>query len=335
MIIVTGATGHIGNVLVRELLKKGEKVRVLLKHGSSELPLEGLDVEKCYGDIRNIDDLRKAFDGVDTVYHLAALISVYPLINPNLKAVNTEGTKNVGQVCLELGIKKLVYTSSVHAIQDIPIGTPITEETPISAQKALGKYGKTKAAATLALLDMHKNRGLPVVIVQPAGVIGPNDFLKSALGISYSLMMKNILIFSMPGMYNFVDVRDVVSGIIAAGEKGRIGERYILSGNIVSIKDKKKTIDKILGRKHIAIPIPKLLGFTGAIIMSPLYKVFNLPPMVTYESLKIVLSNPDIRHDKASRELGYTVRPYEDTMVDTISWLKRNQHVWKKVNSEH
>ncbi len=102
---------------------------------------------------------------------------------------------------------------------------------------------------------MHKRRGLPVVIVQPAGVIGPNDFLKSALGISYSLMMRNLLIFSMPGAYNFVDVRDVVSGIIAAGEKGRIGDRYILSGNIVTIKQKKQTIDKILSQVFTVIRV--------------------------------------------------------------------------------
>ena len=118
MVIVTGATGHIGNILVQELLKQGEKVRVLIRPGSTELPLEGLDVEKVYGDIRNIEDLRKAFVDMEIVYHLAAIISIFPGIDPELANTNIEGTKNVGRVCVELKIPKLVYTSSVHAIAD-------------------------------------------------------------------------------------------------------------------------------------------------------------------------------------------------------------------------
>ncbi|MGL4388775.1 MAG: NAD-dependent epimerase/dehydratase family protein, partial [Brevinema sp.] len=245
MVFVTGATGHIGNVLVRELLKKGEAVRVLIRPGSTEIPLEGLNVEKVYGDIRNKEELTKAFEGASVVYHLAAIISIFPGINPELAEVNIQGAINVAEVCCELNIPKLVYTSSVHAIADHPHGKAITEEVEISTTKAIGKYGRTKATATLAILDMVKNKGLNAVLVQPAGVIGPFDYLPSQLGIVYNLLINGLFI-GMKGIYNYVDVRDVVNGIILASEKGRIGERYILSGHLLSIADKKKMIDKIL-----------------------------------------------------------------------------------------
>ncbi len=332
MIIVTGATGHIGNVLVRELLNKGEKVRVLIRPNSTEIPLDGLDVEKVYGDIRRINDLRKAFEGVDTVYHLAALISIFPGLNPDLEEVNYIGTKNVATVCTEQKIK-LVYTSSVHAIADVPHGNPITEDVPIDPILAIGQYGKTKAKATLAVLDLVQNHGLQAVIVQPAGVIGPFDFMPSQLGLVYSMMMKG-LFMGMSGEYNFVDVRDVVNGIILANKKGRIGERYILSGHLLSIKQKKEMIDEILGRKHFYISAPKFLCYVGAFFLSPLYKPFNWIPILTNESLEIVFSNADIKHDKASNELGYTVRPFKQTMTDIIQWTKENNHLWKKTRHQ-
>ncbi|MGL4393904.1 MAG: NAD-dependent epimerase/dehydratase family protein [Brevinema sp.] len=329
MVVVTGATGHIGNVLVRELLKKGETVRVLVRPGSTEIPLDGLNVEKVYGDIRNKEDLKKAFEGASVVYHLAAIISIFPGINPELAEVNVNGTINVAEVCSELNIPKLVYTSSVHAIADHPHGQAITEEVEICEKRAIGKYGRTKAAATLAVLDMVKNKGLNAVIVQPAGVIGPFDFMPSQLGIVYSMLMGGLPI-GMDGIYNYVDVRDVVNGIMLAAEKGRIGERYILSGHLLSVADKKKMVDKVLGRKGFYVSAPKFLCYVGAFFLSPLYKPFNLIPILTYESLEILFSNADLKYDKAAKELGYTVRPYEETVTDLVAWTKENGKLWKE-----
>ncbi|MGL4677459.1 MAG: NAD-dependent epimerase/dehydratase family protein [Brevinema sp.] len=328
MVIVTGATGHIGNVLVRELLKQGEQVRVLIRPGSTEIPLDGLSIEKVYGDVRNIEDLRQAFQGVETVYHLAALISIFPGLNPELAEVNTQGTINVAQVCTELNTPKLVYTSSVHAIADLPHGNPITEDVPISSETAIGKYGKTKATATLAVLDMVKNQNLQAVIVQPAGVIGPHDYMPSQLGLVYDFMAQGLFL-GLSGAYNFVDVRDVVQGIIAAGQKGRIGERYILSGHLMSIKDKKKVIDELLNRTHWYFSTPKWLCYLGSFFLSPLYKPFNLIPILTNESLEILFSNADLCYDKAQQELGYTVRPFKETMADILQWTRDNRHLWK------
>lgn len=326
MVVVTGATGHIGNVLVRELLKLGKKVRVLQHHTAINWVLADLDIEIINGDICNKKDLQKAFQGAEIVYHLAAIISIFPGMNANLEQVNITGTRNVGEVCLELKIPKLVYVSSVHAIADKAHGLAITEEDPIDPKCAIGKYGRTKAMATREIFHLIQ-QGLNAVIVQPSGVIGPFDYAPSQLGFVYSLMVKGLNL-GVNGGYNFVDVRDVVQGILLAGEKGRIGECYILSGHMITIKEKKKMIDKILQRKHSFYAVPKWLCYIGAFFLSPFYKPFHLTPILTFESLEILYSNADLRYDKAQKELGYTVRPFEETMRDTILWIKDNQHYW-------
>lgn len=330
MVMVTGATGHIGNVLVRTLLEKGVNVKVLIKPGSTEIPLDSLNVSKCYGDIRNIDDLRKAFQGVEVVFHLAAVISIFPGVNPELEETNIDGTINVAKVCQELKIKKLIYTSSVHAIANHPHGQCIDETIDICPIRAIGKYGKSKASATLAILDMIKNQGLSAVIVQPSGVIGPHDYFPSQLGLVYHLMSLGLLALGPKGGYNFVDVRDVVNGIILASEKGVIGERYILSGHFLSIKEKKHMVDQILNRRHVFFHVPKFLCYIGAFFLSAFYKPFNLVPILTNESLEILFSNAALSAEKAKKELGYTIRPFNETIEDLLLWIKESKAVWKK-----
>lgn len=328
MIVVTGATGHIGNVLVRELLKNGKKVRVLVRPGSTTIPIDDLDVEIVRGDIRDKESLKKAFQGAEKVFHLAAIISILPGANKELYDTNVNGTKNVCDVCLEQGIK-LIYTSSVHAISNRPHGEPLTEDTPVCEKTALGKYGQTKALATNYLLDAVKNKGLNAVIVHPAGVMGPYDYMPSQMGLVINAMT-TWLCMGVKGAYNFVDVRDVVQGILLADQKGTIGERYILSGHILSVGDQKKMVDKVLGRKHFFVNMPKILAYFGAYIMIPFYSLLKLEPILTPESLAILFSNADLRHDKAKTKLGYTVRPFEETIQDTIEWIHQNRYLWKK-----
>lgn len=328
MVVVTGATGHIGNNLVRRLIDQGEEVRVLIHPGSTEIPLEGLNVEKVYGDVLVKDDLRKLFKGAAIVYHLAAIVSILPGQSKGLEDVNIVGAKNVGEVCLEQKIAKLLYVSSVHAIGAVPDGETITEEHPIRVDTAIGKYGQTKAAATLALLEMHKKQGLNIIIVQPSGVIGPHDYLPSQLGLVFSLFAKG-LNMGVKGGYDFVDVRDLVNGIILAAEKGQMGERYILSGNFISIETKKRTVNQVLNKKSTFIAMPKFLCHLGADIFSPFYKPLNLIPVLTRESLEILYSNGVHSNDKAKNELGYSVRPYSETVTDIVHWIKDNSKIWK------
>lgn len=327
MVVVTGATGHIGNVLVRELLKRGEKVRVLVRRQASLLPIEGLDVERIEGDICDKESLKKAFAGAAKVYHLAAIISILPRVDKELESANIQGTKNVSETCLEMGIK-MIYTSSVHAIANRPKGEALTEETPIEEAQALGRYGQTKAVATNIVRDLIKNKGLQCVIVHPAGVIGPNDFLPSQMGTVFSAMI-DWMFLGMSGEYNFVDVRDIVQGILLADEKGKIGERYILSAHIASVKEMKKAVDKALKRPHWYIPMPGFLARIGAFFAEPLYAPLGIRPILTKESLDILNSNADLRNEKAKKELGWTVRPFQESVNDIVPWILENRKLWK------
>lgn len=326
MVLVTGATGHIGNVLVRELIKRGISVRVIL-HKDNTRSLDGLKYEAVLGDIRDKEFLQRAFEGVDKVYHLAAKITILPKYEKDLEDINVNGTKNIAEFCVEKKIK-LIYVSSVHAIADIEHGTPIDETTAIDPALALGDYGKSKAKATNIVLDLIKNKGLNAVIVHPAGVIGPFDYRGSQMGITFKAMM-TWMFLGMKGEYNFVDVRDVVSAIILADEKAKNGERYILSGHIIPVAEMKKTIDKVMNRPHWYIAMPSFLARLGASIMEPLYKPFKITPILTHESLDILNSNPDLRNTKAIKKLGWNVRSFESTMKDTIPWLKNSSNLWK------
>ncbi|MGL5722210.1 MAG: NAD-dependent epimerase/dehydratase family protein [Brevinema sp.] len=323
MVLVTGATGHIGNNLVRSLVEKGETVRVLIHRQSDNDPLAGLNVERAIGDVTNKESLLKACEGVEKVFHLAAVISILPKLDKNLAEVNIQGTKNIAEVCIEKNIK-MIYTSSVHALPDLPHGQPITEEAPIDPEKALGKYGQTKAMATLALLDLIKNKGLQCVIVHPAGVVGRHDYHPSQMGWLIGAMMSWMFV-GMSGVYNFVDVRDIVNGILLADSKGRIGERYILSGHIVSIGQIKSYVDKAMNRSNWYVPMPKFLVRLSACMAEPLYGPLKIKPILTHESLDILYSNADLRNDKAIKELGWSVVPFEDTVADTVQWIKEQK----------
>ncbi len=323
MVIVTGATGHIGNVLVRQLIAKGEKVRVLILCGEDESPIEGLDVEKVYGNICDLKSLIKAFSGVDIVYHLAGLISISSGNSKALEKVNIEGTQNVVDACLNLGIKRLVYTSSVHAFAEPPFGKTMDEDTPLNPTKTAGEYGCSKAKATLKVID-GIDKGLDAIIVFPSGVIGPYDFKVSEIGSLIIDYTNKKLKAYIGGMYNYVDVRDVAEGIILAGEKGRKGEKYILSGENISVEDMLLEIKTSTGIEMPSFKAPYWMAYTGA-FFSPLYcKITKTRPRFTTYTLHVLKSNSMMSHEKASKELGYSPRPIRQSISDSVKWFWKN-----------
>lgn len=325
MVVVTGGTGHIGNVLIKNLVASGEKVRVMVLKNTPTISVDNFDIEKVEGDVRDIASLEKAFNGADVVYHLASKISILPYVDKDLYEINVNGTKNVANVCLKNNIR-LIYVSSVHAIMDKPDGE-IDETTPME-EPLIGAYGKTKAEATKYVLSLTQNEGLNAVIVHPSGVIGPYDYLLSNMGwVIYS--MAKWMFFFIDAKYNFVDVRDVVDGIILSNKYGKSGERYILSGYILKLKELKRMIDKALKRPHIFIKMPKFLAISAASIISPIYKHTKLIPFLTKDSIKILYSNPNIKNDKAKKELLWQTRPLENTIQDTLEWLFSNENIWK------
>ncbi len=323
MILVTGATGHIGNVLVRELVAGGQPVRALLLPGEDRTPLEGLRVQCVEGDVRQPDNLASAMQGVDLVFHLAGVISIVPGQWELLRAVNVQGTRNVLQAARAAGVRRLVYTSSIHALARPPHGLPIDEHLPFDPNNPHGLYDRSKAQASLAVEEAVR-QGLDAVIACPTGVIGPYDFRLSEMGRLILDAMRYPLHFQLPGGYDFVDVRDVAHGLLLAAERGRPGERYILGGQRISMRAIVDTVRRVRGMRALQVPIPLWLARLAARLALPFYRLTRLPPRLTPYALETVLSNADIRHDKARRELGYRPRPLSRSIADSVAWFRAN-----------
>jgi dihydroflavonol-4-reductase len=319
MWLVTGATGHVGNVLVRKLLERGEKVRALLLPGECRESISGLNVKAVEGDVLNMDSVFESMRGIKGIFHLAGVISIMPGPNPVVRKVNVEGTKNILRAAMEKGIEKLIYTSSIHAIQRVEEGV-IDESVPYDMNNPYGAYDCSKAEATLEVLKAAKS-GLNAVVTCPTGVIGPFDFRGSMMGavIHDAAAAKPTLY--VDGAYDFVDVRDVAEGLIAAAENGKHGESYILSGQKISVRYLLETVREITGRNFFQMKIPFDLAKFAALFTPMYYSLANATPRFTPYSLEVLKSNANISHTKATQELGYSPRSLYESIKDTVKWF--------------
>jgi len=319
-IVVTGATGHLGNVLVRSLVARGTPgVRALVGPSGHTASLAGLDVELVAADVRDRGSLVKALRGAETVYHVAGIVSIANRGLERLRRTNVEGTRNVLAACREAGVGRLVYTSSVHALVEPPRGTCLDESFAVDPVDVLGPYARTKAEATLLVLAAVRE-GLDAVVVFPSGIIGPYDFRLSHTGRFIRDCAQGRMWAYVHGAYNFVDVRDVARGVMAAAEKGRTGEGYLMAGHEISVADLIHTIEVISGTPAPRWRLP--MGFTRAVsyAMPAYYWVRRERPVFTTYALDVICSNCLMSSDKAARELDYHPRPLRDTLEDAIGW---------------
>ncbi len=319
MWLVTGATGHIGNVLVRKLLERGEKVRALILPGESVESISGLEVEAVEGNVLNLDSLYKSMQGIKGIFHLAGVISIMPGSNETVRKVNIEGTKNILQVAKEMMLEKFIYTSSIHAIQRVADGI-IDETLPFDPHNPYGEYDRAKAEATLEV-QKAAQAGLKAVIACPTGVIGPYDFRGSLMGDVIRTAAETKPTLYVDGAYDFVDVRDVADGLIAAAEKGKRGESYILSGNKISVRYLLETVREITGKHFFQMKVPFDLAKFAAWFTPMYYSLAHVTPRFTPYSLEVLRSNANISHAKATRELGYQPRSLYESIKDTVKWF--------------
>jgi dihydroflavonol-4-reductase len=326
MEVVTGATGYIGNILTRELLDKGKKVRVLVRPTSDTSSLKGLEIEKVIGDILDKDSLIRAFKGADTVYHLAAIISIMPGDRALIRRVNLEGTRNVIDACLKCGVRRLVYTSSIHALKEPPHGTVIDEDMSFDVNSSRGEYDRSKACASQEVIESAK-AGLDPVVVCPTGVVGPFDYRKSLITGTFIDFAQGKMKMTTNGAYDFVDARDVARGLILAAENGKTGQYYILSGERVTMDKMMSMLSEISGVRSPKYKAPAWLVKTAGIFTPIYYKLANKTPRFTYYSVKTLLSNSYISHEKASNELGYKPMTIRKSIEDTLRWLKENKMI--------
>lgn len=325
-VLVTGATGHIGNVLVRSLLKNGYDVTAFVRNKEKLNALDGLSVSFAYGDVRDIESLKMAFKGIDVVFHLAGLIDIGNGNKKQMYEVNVNGTKNVVNACKEMNVKKLIYTSSVHAIPTKPKGEIITETKTFSPDLVKGTYSKTKAEATKYVLEAN-SKDLEVIITHPSGVIGPYEYITSNLGQLIIDCAHRKMGAYLDGGYNFVDVRDVADGLVSTLEKGKAGECYILAGHYVTIKELMKYVQDITGVPAPKFKIARWFAYATGALSEIYYKIVKQKPLFTSYSVYTTGTNANFSIDKAKKELGYFPRDFKDTMVDTIYWMKENKKI--------
>ncbi|MEA2086835.1 MAG: SDR family oxidoreductase [Candidatus Caldatribacteriota bacterium] len=322
MIVITGATGHLGNVLVRKLVSMDKKVRALILPGEEIAPLRGLKVEKVEGDVRVPDSLRKAFEGAEIVYHCAGIISILPGQQKQLYQVNVLGTRNVVDICLETKVKRLVYASSIHALSEPAPGIVFDESREFNPENVLGEYSKSKTLGTLEVLKGIE-KGLDAVILCPSGIIGPHDYRVSEMGKLIVDFVKGKVKACVDGAYDFVDVRDVAEGLILASEKGKKGECYILSGHQISVQQLLKFLEEISGVKAPSFKMPyqvaRAAGFFNALYCS----LMKVNPLFTPFSIDVLASNSLVSCQKAKDELDYSPRSVYESINDSVRWFRQ------------
>ncbi len=329
MILITGATGHLGTVLVRRLAQAypNEPLRVFLQPGEQLDAFDGLTLSLCFGDIRDLAAVTRAVSGARLVFHLAGLIDTAPRKPALLFDVNVNGTQNVVTACLQAGVERLVYTSSVHALPDDPEHGTITEDVDFPVDGLNGPYAQSKTRATAVILEAVQ-QGLDAVVVFPSGVIGPHDLRRSEMGRLFRYLSGQgwlKLVLSFEGAYNFVDVRDVVEGLVSAAQTAQPGQTFILSGHRIAMRDIIRLERSLLGQRQPKIIFaPRWLVQAAAWLTDVLCRLLGLKPFFTPYSVDVLVSNSQISHDKATQAWGYQPRPLEETLGDTLTWMAQN-----------
>ena len=323
MILVTGAAGHLGNVLIRELLARGEQVRGLVLPNENLSSLAGLDIELFEGNILDLDRMRAACEGVSVVQHLAALVTIVPEKLALMRQVNIQGTANLLLAAREAGASRFVYTSSIHAVERPPHGTEINESLHFDPNNPEGPYDQTKAEASI-LVQNANQPGFETVIVCPTGVIGPYDFNRSEMGEMILGWMKKGPALSMEGQFDFVDVRDVAKGQILAAEKGKAGEWYLLSGEQISVSRIIEIVQETTGQRSPEFKFPAWFARLVAPLAEAWYRVTKTRPRFTRYAIETLQSNSLISSAKAREELGWQPMPIAESIRDTVRWWQEN-----------
>lgn len=324
--VVTGAKGYLGYALVNELTSRGQRLRLALHNATHDL--DKFDCEKSYGDVCNIDFLKTVFNGADTVYHVAGVVDITGKRDKLVWDVNYDGTKAVVEACKYCGVKTLVYVSSVDCIHVTDDMQPIREFDHFDPDTIEGAYGKSKAAASQFVIDSNSDK-LKCVVVQPSCIIGPDDYYhSSSICTMIDLYNKGLFVVSLGfGAYNFVDVRDVANGMIAAAEKGRGGQSYFLCGAKTSVDEFICYLAKGNDKKPPKVKLGKKFLLSATPAIAQVFKINHWPPVLTKFSINKICENCNFSYEKAQTELGYSPRDVGQSICDTAAWLKEHPKI--------
>jgi len=327
MILVTGASGFVGSAVAKCLLQAGHAVRALVRPTSSRMNLADPRLEIVAGDISDADSVARAIMGVRYLFHVAADYRLWARNPQDIVRTNVEGTRTVMSAAQRAGVERIVYTSSVATLASRPDGAPSDETLQLAAENAVGAYKYSKVIAERLVEAMVAEQKLPAVIVNPSTPIGPGDVRPTPTGrIIIEAATGRMPVYVDTGL-NLVHVDDVAAGHVAALQKGRIGERYILGGQDVLLGDMLREIARRVGRPPPRLRLPRQLIFPIAYGAEAIAHFTGREPFVTTTGLRLAKDHMFFTSAKAERELGYTARPYGEAVAEAIAWFRRHGYL--------
>jgi len=328
--MVTGASGFVGANVARTLVERGRSVRVFVRGSSHRGNLEGLDAEVVEGDLRDAESVARAVRGCDEVYHVAAEYTFWSNDSASMYQSNVQGTKHVMDACLQGGVGRVVYTSTVGTIGLASVDGDAMgardEQTPLAEGQLSGHYKRSKFDAEKVVLD-YAVRGLPVVVVNPSAPVGPWDRKPTPTGqILVDFMLGKMPAFVDTGL-NIVHVRDVAEGHVLAAEKGRVGERYILGHENMSLARILETLGRLTGKRAPTMRIPYGVAYAAGWLSTRLADlVTHRPPAIPLESVKMAKRYMFFSSAKAVSELGMPQTPPERAFADALDWFAHRHY---------
>jgi dihydroflavonol-4-reductase len=319
--LVTGATGFVGAAVARALIREGWEVRALARKGSDRRNVQQLALQVIEGDLGERASLDSAVAGCDALFHVAADYRLGAFDPRQLYQTNVEGTRNILEAARQGGVGRVVYTSSVACVGIPRDGTPGNEDTPVGVGDMIGHYKRSKFLAEEVAREAA-HAGLSVVIVNPSTPIGPGDVKPTPTG----QLVLDAAAGKMPAYVdtglNIVHVDDVAAGHLLAFHRGRLGERYILGGQDLTLREILVEIAGLVGRKPPTIRLPTGVVLPIAYLAEAFARVTGRPGRITVEGVRMSRKRMFFSSDKAQRELGYAWRPPSEALRDAIAWLR-------------
>jgi dihydroflavonol-4-reductase len=327
MILITGASGFVGAAVARRLLQAGHDVRALVRPTSPRTNLADPRLQIVEGDISDAGSVARAMTGIRYLFHIAADYRLWARRPDDIVRTNVEGTRTVMSAALAAGLERIVYTSSVATLASRRNREPSDETLPLAAADAVGAYKYSKVVAERLVEAMVAEQKLPAVIVNPSTPIGPGDVRPTPTGrIIVEAAAGRMPAYVDTGL-NLVHVDDVAAGHVAALQKGRIGERYILGGQDVGLGDMLRDIARRVGRAPPKIRLPRQLIFPIAYGAEAIAHLTGREPFVTTTGLRLAKDHMFFTSAKAERELGYQARPYGEAVAEAIAWFRQHGYL--------